>query len=214
MDLERVRDDVISLTQDPHLTDDPVDSVAHTDGHPYLRLHRLGLLSLKLKDTASVEALADQLHEESRAGPARTTGRVLATSLRAHLAAARGRTREAMGLFEEVTGGRVGTTTSLEPYDRLLYAQLLEERGRRDEALGYYSQLGTHSPFELALVWQAELGIARIHEKRGERALAAHYYHRVASRLKHADPALLPARDDALRKAAALLPLDSGRRLR
>jgi tetratricopeptide (TPR) repeat protein len=116
----------------------------------------------------------------------------------------RGRTREALALLDGAAGNRVASTTSLEAYDRLLHAELLEQMGRETEALGYYSQLGSRSPFELALVWEAELGLARIHAKRGDRALAARYYRSVAERLRNADPSLRKVRDEAERLAESL----------
>ena len=61
-------------------------------------------------------------------------------------------------------------------------------------------------------VWQAELGTARIHEKRGNTAMAARYYRKVADRLKDADDSLRQERESALQKAIELLPLDSSRR--
>jgi hypothetical protein len=203
-EIERVRSELLAWTQETHAIEDPIDSVAHDHAHPYLRLHRLGLLSLRLNDTASAKAIARQLDDLARASPANAIGRLLATSLRAHLAAMAGRSGEALALLDDAKGSRVAMATSLEAYDRLLHAQLLEERGRDNEALGFYSQLGSRSPFELALVWQAELGMARIHAKRGDRSLAAQYYRSVAVRLRNADSTLWHARDDAERLAASL----------
>ena len=85
---------------------------------------------------------------------------------------------------------------------------LSEQSGREEEALGFYAQIGARSPFELTLTWQAELGMARIHEKRGNSAVAARYYRSVAARLKNADAALQQARQSAEDRAVALLPLD------
>lgn len=204
-EIERVRSEVLVWTPDIHAIEDPIDSVAHVVTYPYIRLHRLGLLSLRLNDTAAVQALAGQLDDMAEAAPSNASAQLLAASLRAHLAATRGRPREALALLEGPTASRVTSATSLEAYDRLLFAQLLEQRGRDDEALGYYSQMGSRSPFEFAFVWQAELGMARIHSKRGERTLAAGYYRSVAARLKDADSTLRQVRDDAERLAASVI---------
>ena len=115
-------------------------------------------------------------------------------------------------MFEQITGARIASATSLEAFDRLLRAQLLEQEGRYDDALGFYAQLGSRSPFEVTLIWQAELGTARIHEKRGNMVLAVRYYRKVAERLALSDSSLHHARDAAEQKSVALLPLDSGRR--
>jgi tetratricopeptide (TPR) repeat protein len=205
-EIERIRSEVFAWTPDIHAIEDPIDSVAHVVSYPYLRLHRLGLLSLRLNDTAAVQALAGQLDDMAKATPSNASAQLLAASLRAHLAATRSRPREALALLQGTTASRVTSATSLEAYDRLLYAQLLEQRGRDDEALRFYSHLGSRSPFEFAFVWQAELGMARIHARRGERTMAARYYRRVAERLRDADSTLLNVRDDAERLAASVMP--------
>jgi DNA-binding SARP family transcriptional activator len=206
--INTIRAEVTSWNGEGHPAEAPLDSVAHTVAHPFLRLHRLGLISLRVNDTATASAIANQLDDFARQEPTAEFARLLAASLRAHLAAARGRSREALTLLENAPGARVATTTSLESYDRLLRAQMLEQLGRDDDALGFYSQIGIRSPFELALVWQAELGMARIHVKRGNSAMGARYYRSVAARLKDADPSLRAVREDAEQQAAALLPLD------
>ena len=200
-EINRVRSELRDWTPDnPEF--DPVDSVTHGI-RSYLRLHRLGLLALRLSDTVTVNGLAQELDAMGHAAP-NNLGPLLSKSLRAHLAARAGRSREALALLESTDGARVASATPLEPYDRLLHAQLLEQGGRGEEALGYYAQLGRLSPFELPLQWQAELGIARIYAGRGERALAVQYYERVAARLRDADPPLRGARDEAAQLAADL----------
>jgi tetratricopeptide (TPR) repeat protein len=164
-----------------------------------------------MNDTATAVTVASQLDDLAPREPSGDTGRMLAASLRAHIAAARGRTREALEYLEGISGARIASTTSLESNDRLLRAQLLEQLGRDEEALGFYAQIGTRSPFEQALIWQAELGMARIHEKRGNPTVAGRYYRSVAARLKDADPPLQSARDSAEERATALLPLNRRR---
>jgi DNA-binding SARP family transcriptional activator/tetratricopeptide (TPR) repeat protein len=199
----RVRNEVLTWMPDAHSIDDPIDSIAHVNAHPYLRLHRLGLLSLRLNDTATVEALAKELDAMSRGASKESMGNLFAVSLRARLAAWRGRTREALTLLEGAARSRVASASPVEAYDRLLYAQLLAQVGREDEALGYYRQLGERSPFEWPLIWQAELGMARIYGHRGDRALAARYYRSVATRLKEADATLRSSREEAEQRASA-----------
>ena len=211
-EIAQIRNQLTTWDGAAHPTEMAVDSATHYAAHPYLRLHRLGLIALRAKDTTAAESIAKQLDAASSTAPERAPGRMLATSLRAHLAASRGRTREALRLLEEISGARVASTTSLEAYDRLLRGQLLEQTGRYDDALGFYAQLGSRSPSEVMLIWQAELGTARIHEQRGNTAMAARYYRKVAERLKDADPSLRQDREAAEQKAIELLPLDSSRR--
>ena len=209
--IEGIRSELATWNGEAHPSEAPLDSAVHGSAHPYLKLHRLGLIALRLHDTASAAGIVTQLDEMAKQEPSVETAKLLAASLRAHLAAARGRTREALTLLEGISGARIASATSLEAYDRLLRARLLEQSGRDEEALGFYSQIGARSPFELTLTWQAELGMARIHEKRGNPAVAARYYRRVAERLKDADTTLQPARQDAEERAVALLPLDRRR---
>jgi DNA-binding SARP family transcriptional activator/tetratricopeptide (TPR) repeat protein len=211
-DINLIRHDLNSWNGEAHPTEMAIDSASHDAAHPYLKLHRLGLIALRVNDHAAAESITRQLDAATNSLPPNAPGRMLATSLRAHLAAARGRTREALKLLEEISGARIASATSLESYDRLLRAQLLEQTGRYDDALGFYAQLGSRSPFEVMLVWQAELGTARIHEKRGNTAMAARYYRKVAERLKYSDAAFRQEREAAERKAVELLPLDSSRR--
>jgi len=207
-EIDQIRNELTTWNGEAHPSEAPLDSATHGSAHPYIKLHRLGLISLRLNDTASATGIANQLDEMAKKDQSAETAKMLAASLRAHLAAARGRTREALTLLEGISGARVASATSLEAYDRLLRAQLLERSGRDEEALGFYSQIGARSPFELTLTWQAELGMARIHEKRGNPAVAARYYRSVAARLRNADPALQQARQNAEERAVALLPLD------
>jgi tetratricopeptide (TPR) repeat protein len=155
----------------------------------YLQRHRMGLIALRLGDTAAVLAFATQLDSMDKTATAPSAERGLATSLRAHLAAARGRGPEALRLMESM-GQRITSAGSLESYDRLLRARLLEQAGRDDEALAFYAQLGARSPFELPITWQAELGRARIHARRGNAAMASRTYRLVADRLQVADSTL------------------------
>jgi DNA-binding SARP family transcriptional activator/TolB-like protein len=207
-EIDQIRRELTTWNGEAHPSEAPLDSAVHGSAHPYLKLHRLGLIALRLNDTASAAGIANQLDDMATKEPAVETAKMLAASLRAHLAAARGRTREALALLEGISGARVASVTSLEAYDRLLRAQLLEQSGRDEEALGFYSQIGARSPFELTLTWQAELGMARIHEKRGNPAVAARYYRSVAARLRNADAALQQARQNAEERAVALFPLD------
>jgi DNA-binding SARP family transcriptional activator/tetratricopeptide (TPR) repeat protein len=211
-DINLILHDLRTWNGEAHPTEMSIDSASHAAAHPFLKLHRLGLIALRANDQAEAESIAKRLNAATDSLPPNAPGRMLATSLRAHLAAARGRTREALNLLEMISGARVASATSMEAYDRLLRAQLLEQTGRYGDALGFYAQLGSRSPLEMMLVWQAELGTARIHEKRGNAAMAARYYRKVADRLKESDPALQQERESAERKAMELLPLDSSRR--
>lgn len=205
-ELDEIRRDLTAWSGNAHPAEMAIDSATHAGAHPYLKLHRLGLIALRLNDAATAELVAGQLDAATRSLPDNAPGRLLSSSLEGHLAAAQGRTSQALRLLEQASAGRVASATSLEAYDRLLRARLLEQSGRYDDALGFYAQLGLRSPFEVVLVWQAELGTARIREKRGNTVMAAHYYNRVAERLKASDPGLHREREAARQKVMDLLP--------
>jgi len=118
--------------------------------------------------------------------------------------AARGQTREALSIIERAGWIQAARATPLEAYDRLLRAQLLEQLGRDDEALEFYAQFSEGSPYDLPFSWQVELGMARIAERRGDRAGAARWYRSVATRLRDADLPLRPQAGRATTLAVAL----------
>ena len=135
-----------------------------------------------------------QIETTKAVGHGPPTGPTLAASLRARLAAARGQTREALSIIERAGWIQAARAMPLDAYDRLLRAQLLEQLGRDDEALEFYAQFGERSPYDLPFLWQVELGMARIAERRGDRAGAARWYRSVATRLRDAD---LPLKSQA-----------------
>jgi hypothetical protein len=202
--LRDIRTELLLWKPEPHSAEDPFDSLAHVDAHSYIRLHRLGLLALRLNDDSSAAALARELDGLADRPGGHPIGRTLAASLRARLAGRQGRTFEALSELRDAQWGAVASMSPLEPYDRLLFAQLLETEHRDDEALGYYRQIGSRTTYELPLIWSAELGMARIYERRGERALAARYYAAVAERLGGSDEALRSVRSDAAQRAERL----------
>ncbi len=157
---------------------------------PYLRLHRLGLLDTRLGDTATAlrEARAlDRASDTSRAGRLAHT---LAQSIRAHVAAAGGRAREALADLEAAEWEAAASVFVSEAYDRYFRAELLEQVGREDEALGWYGSIAERAAYELVYLAPAHRRQAEIYARRGQRDLAARHYRRFVELWREADPEL------------------------
>ena len=167
-------------------------TTSHTGLHPYLRLHRLGLLDARLGDTTAALRSARLL---DRAGTASLAGRyahTLAESIRAHVAAIGGRDDEALGRIEGAGWEAAASVFVSEAYDRLFRAELLEKLGREDEALGWYGSIAERAAYELVYLAPAHRHQAEIYARRGQRELAAEHYRKFIELWKNADAELQP----------------------
>jgi tetratricopeptide (TPR) repeat protein len=177
-------------------------NAAHSGLHPYLRLHRLALLDIRLGDTS---AALKQARALDGAGDSSSTGRLahtLAESVRAHLAEAAGRNAEALAHLEKAGWEAAASVFVSEAYDRFCRAELLEVVGREDEALGWYGSIAERAAYELVYLAPAHLRQAGIYDKRGDRSQAAQHYRRFIELWKDADPELQPAVEAARERLA------------
>ena len=188
-----------------HDPDQSVDALARSRTYTLLRLHRLGLIQLRVRDTVSASKAAARLvtimAPDSEMTP---TATALAASLRARIATVGGDSARALAIIERVQWSRVGRIAAAEPMDRLLRADLLAAAGRYDEALRWYATLGDGAPQELPFVGYAALGMARTYERAGDRAAAVREYRRVAELWRDADPPLKALAATATQRVAAL----------
>ena len=167
-------------------------TAAHTGLHPYLRLHRLGLLDIKLGDTTLALQRARTL---DRTGDSTTGGRfahTLAQSIRARVAEAGNRYAEALGQIESAGWEAAASVFASEAYDRYLRAELLQRLGRDDEALGWFGSIAERAAYELVYLAPAHRHQAEIYERRGQRELAAQHYRRFIDLWSGADAELQP----------------------
>jgi tetratricopeptide (TPR) repeat protein len=179
-------------------------TTSHSGLHPFLRLHRLGLLDARLGDTAASLRSARAL---DRASSAPTTGRyarTLAQSIRAHVSAAGGRDDAALGLLEAAGWEAAASVFVSEAYDRLFRAELLEQLGREEEALGWYHSIAERAAYELVYLAPAHRHQAEIYERRGQRDLAARHYRKFIELWKDADAELQPEVQKAREQLAKL----------
>jgi DNA-binding SARP family transcriptional activator/Flp pilus assembly protein TadD len=167
-------------------------TTAHAGVHPYLRLHRLGLLDTRLGDTASALRSARAL---DRAADSTAPGRLahtLVESIRAHVAAAAGRTDEALAHLDAADWEAAASVFVAEAYDRYFRAELLRDARRDDEALGWLQSMAERAAYELVYLAPSHLRQAEIYERRGNRSKAAEHYRRFIELWREADPELQP----------------------
>jgi tetratricopeptide (TPR) repeat protein len=188
-----------------HDPEQSIDALARSRIYTLLRLHRLGLLELRVRDTLSAAKTAGRLVTTGAPDSEMTpTATALAASLRARIAAVAGDSTRALAILERVQWSRVGRVAAAEPMDRLLHADLLAAAGRYADALRWYATLGNGSPQELPFIGFAALGMARTYERAGDRAGALREYRRVAELWHDADAPLKALAATATQRVTAL----------
>jgi DNA-binding SARP family transcriptional activator len=165
---------------------------AHIGLHPFLRLHRLGLLDSRLGDTISALGEARTLDREADSSAGGRLARTLAQSIRAHVAAAGGRTREALAELDQAGWEAAASVFAAEAYDRYFRGELLQRVGRDDEALGWFRSIAERAAYELVYLAPAHLRQAEIYDGRGDSARAAQHYAKFIKLWGQADPELQP----------------------
>jgi tetratricopeptide (TPR) repeat protein len=150
----------------------------HNGLQPALRLYLIGSLSARLADGASAAAMADALARSGDGAHVPGFTAHLARSVRAQAARAAGDAAGALRILDEAPlelWYQLAVTSPVfaAPLERFLRAELLEELGREEEAMGWYAALGETSPHELPYVAPAQLRLAGIHARQGRADAAA-----------------------------------------
>ncbi|MGH7516727.1 MAG: tetratricopeptide repeat protein [Gemmatimonadales bacterium] len=169
-----------------------------------VRLYGLGLLAFGQGDTMQGrrwERRLAALIDSTRAGDLAVS---LAASLRARAALAAGRKAAALATLEGARWERAATLSMTEVSDRYLRARLLQELGREEDAIAWYRSIAERASYELVYLAPAQYQLARIYERRGERAEAASRYRRFVELWKDCDPELRPRVAEATQRLAAL----------
>ena len=128
----------------------------------------------------------------------------LAASLRARAALADGRKAAALAALDGARWERAAMLSITEVSDRYLRAALLQELGREEDAIGWYKSIAERALYETVYLAPAQYQLARIYERRGERAEAASRYRRFVELWKDCDPELRPRVVEATQRLAAL----------
>jgi tetratricopeptide (TPR) repeat protein len=186
-----------------HNLDPSGDAIQRARVHALLRQHRLGLIALRSGDVNVASTIATRLEAEPDSENV-ATARVLATSLRARLAAAAGDSARALELLSGMQWSGARRAAAAEPLDRLFRADLLAAAGRPQDAARWYATLGEGAADELPLLGFASLGLAHAYDRMNDTQTALTHYRRAIELWKDADPALKAVADQAAQRATAL----------
>jgi tetratricopeptide (TPR) repeat protein len=186
----------------------------HNGLYPPIRLYLIGRVSAALGDTAMLRQQAEALERLTGPAATRTLAEALGRGLRARLLVARGGPADALALLEPtVRGGgyepKLFSPFISQPAERYLVGELLDSLGRGDEARIWLGSVLRFGIYDRVYAGPAQLRIARIFERAGNRDSAAAYYERVLELWDRSDAELQPLVQDA---RAALSRLDSAPR--
>jgi len=180
---------------------------AHNGQHPALRHFLLALTSVWADELEDADRYADSLRMGARSQEQRAITAAWAQSIQARIAAARGRSTEAVELLGASRADVPPELVAISPFfsrsfDRFLLGELLRGLGRDQEALNWFKTLT--EGHELILVAPAHLRIAQILEAGGHPVDAAAHYKRFAELWEGADPVFQPLVQEARTRSSIL----------
>ena len=181
----------------------------HNGVHGILKTYLLGLLDTRLGDSARAMVRAAELDSAGRATEGPPLALELAHGLRAQVALMNGRPDSGLAALEpdRIEGWYELTLAS--PFysgamERFTRAELLMQKGRGEEALGWYRGLSENTIQELVFLGPATLAAARIERALGRREDAVRLYDDFLSLWRESDPDFKPMLDSAAAERAAL----------
>ena len=160
-----------------------------------LRLHRLGLLSVRLHDLKQARLIAQQLDAMPTTPRGRRSAFALAQSIRAHASADEGHVTEALSLLDAAEWEASASIFAAEAGDRYFRATLLETLGRTREAMGWYGSIAERSAYELPYLAPSQLRLAEMKRILGDTSGARAHEARAVELWRNADPSGKVARD-------------------
>ncbi|MBI3981440.1 MAG: hypothetical protein HY337_00905 [Gemmatimonadetes bacterium] len=177
------------------------------------RAYLLGLLSLRLGDTASARAFLSEILIGGDTLETRVSG-TLAAGLGAELSRSTGNSGAAVGLLEELPTWFDFVTNRLlarrAVRERFLMGEFLVAQGRDAEALPWYASFRSY--YDLVYMAPAHFRQAEIYERMGNRERALHHYGRFITLWQDCDPEFRPfAREGAAGRGAPQRDELSGR---
>jgi len=170
-----------------------------------LRQYTLGVLSDRLRDSASTSIAAGKLQRLAASGHATALVRDLDRGLRARLAWRQGRSEEALRLLEALESRDSQGDVAAIPFvsranERFLRGEMLVSSGRDAEALHWFASLGDGSVTEIPLRAVSNLRQAEIHERLRHRDQAVAHYSRFLELWRAADPEFQQLADSVRRR--------------
>ena len=164
------------------------DALAATEGvDTMLRLHRLGLLSVRLHELARARDIARNLDAMVSTPRGRRFAFALAQSIRAHASADEGHLAEALAALDAAEWEAPASIFAAEAGDRYFRATLLEQLGRTREAMGWYASIAERAAYELPYLAPSQLRLAGMKRTLGDTAGARAHESRAAALWRNAD---------------------------
>jgi DNA-binding SARP family transcriptional activator/tetratricopeptide (TPR) repeat protein len=179
---------------------EPIHNHAHRGLHAAIRSHRLGLIEAKMGDTASLALRLQELRRLPATAPRQQRlASTLAYSIAARLEEARGRTEVALILLDSASWQDAGNVFESEAADRFMRARLLEQLGRRDEAIRWYAAMSQRAAYELVYLAPSQLRLAALQAERREVENARRSAQLALTLWRDPDPQLRPLVEQARR---------------
>lgn len=174
-----------------------------------LRQYTLGILAVRLRDSAAAEVAATNLHQLATLGGAIPLVRDLDRGLRAQLTFLGGHPDQALKILETLESKDTQGDVMAIPFvsranERFLRGEVLAALGRNAEALQWFGSLGDGSVTEIPLRAVSHLRQAEIYEHLANREKATLHYTRLVELWRDADPEFRQSVHSAQRRLAIL----------
>jgi TolB-like protein len=181
----------------------------HNGVHRLLKTYLLGQLDTRLGDTNRATVRGAELESAGRTAGGPPLALELAQGLQARIAMANGRSDSALADLEALHIDGWYELTFVSPFysgamERFTRAELLREKGRGEEALGWYRGLGQNTTQELVFLGPATLAEARIQRALGRPREATALYDDFLALWRESDPEFKPMLDQAAAERASL----------
>jgi len=181
----------------------------HNGVHRVLKTYLLGLFDTRLGDTDRAIVRAAELDSAGRTADGAPLALELAQGLQARIALANSRSDSALADLEALRIEGWYELTFVSPFysgamERFTRAELLREKGRGEEALGWYRGLGQNTTQELVFLGPAMLAEARIQRALDRPREAARLYDAFVALWRECDPDSRSILDQAIAERTAL----------